>query len=672
MIETRMNPWTVDRLAQELLGAAAILRGRMDASQYRDVISGLLVLKRVSDQPGILRVPDSAHWSHIAENEGKALGHVLNEALWELERSNPGVLNGALEALDFDRRTSRAELKALIHHFNRVSLNNDDLEFTDVVGRAYDRVLDEFADSAGKRGGDFFTPRSVVRLMVRLVQPEEGQSVYDPFAGSGGMLVQAKEYLDEYHEGGARLDLVGQEKNAGTWSTARLNLLLHGTPNSSVLCGDSLTDPLHTLADGQLRRFDRVLTNPPFSMNYEEQEVRYPERMAYGWTPGHGKKADLMNVQHVLAVLRPDGIGAVVTPHGVLFRGGTEKEIRKGIVEDQRLEAVIGIGPNVFHGTSIPACILVLRGTNGPPEGRRDQVLFINAEREVVTGRSQNRLEPENVEKIVSVFRDWADVPGFSRVVPLDEIADNDFNLNIRRYVDASPPSDPPLDVRAALYGGVPRSEVAAEAARFQAFGIDPRDLFRANGPDYLEFLPDGCEATAARIPILAAPREQEFMDRFSAWWEGTAPHISELAGTKRLLILRAPLLASLREQLLPMGILDRYQLTGAFAAWWSYRHEDLRSLADRGFAGVIDRWTRADVRPRDLPNVAARKQVLDVLGTDVLSRLDGLVTTQRQGLVDLYRSWGDRYETSLVDLERESEAAATRLDARLRQLGYT
>ena len=253
-------------------------------------------------------------------------------------------------------------------------------------------------------------------------------------------------------------------------SIARLNLLLNGVTDGSILCGDTLERPMHTLADGHLRLFDRVLTNPPFSMSYDKKELKYPERMKYGWT---SKQADLMNVQHVLAVLRPEGVGAIVTPHGVLFRGGAEAEIRQGILEDGRIEAVIGIGANVFYGTAIPACILVLRGENGLPEDRRGSVLFINAEREVASGRTQNRLEPAHVEKIVRTFRGWSEIPGFSRVVSLHEIAQNEFNLNIRRYVDASPPVEAPLDVRGALFGGVPRREVQAEVPRFRAFGID-------------------------------------------------------------------------------------------------------------------------------------------------------------------------------------------------------
>jgi type I restriction enzyme M protein len=666
-----MSPLTVTQLTQDLWGAADILRGRMDASEYLDIISGMLILKRASDQPGLLLVPDRAHWSHIVESGGRELGHTLNEALHRLKLSNQDVLNGVLEGIDFSKRLGPAELEALVNYFNQIPLGDNDLEFNDVLGPAYDRALRWFGDRAGKRGGEFYTPSSVIQLMVRLAQPQEGQSIYDPFAGSGGMLIQAKEYVDEYSGKGTALALFGQEKNASTCSIARMNLLLHGVTDGSVLCGDTLSEPLH-LVDGQLRLFDRVLTNPPFSMNYVARGKRYPELMRYGRVSEHGGKADLMNVQHVLAVLRPDGIGVVVTPHGVLFRGGTEAEIRRGIVEDDRLEAVIGIGANVFYGTAIPACILVLRGVNGQNTERRGSVLFINAEREVVTGRTQNRLEPSHVEKIVGVFRDWSEIPGFSRVVSLDEIANNDFNLNIRRYVDTSPPAEPPLDVRAALFGGVPRRDVEAEAPRFQVFGINPTDLFQTKDPEHLDFLPEGFEATARQIEGLAVPREQEFIGCCRRWWRGASSRIIEHAGTGQLMMLRNALMESFCAELLPARILDQFQLTGVFADWWFDRQDDLRSLDCRGFAGVIDRWaaTRGDRALRE-PEQLAHERVLNTFGDDLRSRVEKLVSAKRQALADTYRLWGERYATSLVDLEEQSEEAAARLKARLRELGY-
>lgn len=666
-----MRPLTVTQLTQHLLGAAAILRSKVDTPASVGIISGLLVLKRASDQPGILRVPECARWPHIAaSSRATQAGRELRDALQELERGNPDVLDGVLQNLDIPSGLGSADISALIDHFGQVSLRDDDLEFRDVVGRAYDRFIGRSGEMAGRRG-EFFTPRPVAELMVRLVRPEAGQSVYDPFAGSAGMLIQAREYVREHSGDDADVRLFGQEINASAWAIAQLNLLLHGVTDSSLLCGDTLTDPGHTAADGRLMLFNRALANPPFSMRYARKQVRYPERMRHGWTSEHGK-ADLMNIQHVLAILRPDGIGAVITPQGVLFRGGAEAEIRRGIVEDGRLEAVISLGPNVFQYTSIPACILVLRGTGGPPYERRGQVLFIDAEREMATGRTQNRLEPEAAEKIVDVFRDWPDIPGFSRAVSLQEIADNGFNLSVRRYVDTGLPAEPPPDVRAIISGGVPRREVEAQAGRFEVFGIDPGDLFQAGDAGYLDFPPEGYVAAAARIPDLVAPREQEIAVRCQSWWDKTGSRIAELAGEGRLLKSRSLLIAAFQAELLPAALLDRYQLSGVFAAWWSTWHDDLRALDQSGFQAVTGRWdTTGTGRTSRIPEDEARDRVLRRLGTDLCSRTQTLVAAERQKLADTYRSWGDRYATSLIHLEAQRDATAARLRSRLRELGY-
>ena len=231
-----------------------------------------------------------------------------------------------------------------------------------------------------RRDNEHNTPRPLAELMVRLVQPEPGQSVYDPFAGTAGILIKASEYVDDQGEGD--VEIYGQELDRYHWAAAKLNLLLHGVPNNRLLIGDSLNDPEPVTIDGTLMRFDRVLGRPPLARSYQQKQVRYPERMKYGWTSGHGR-ADLMYVQHALAALSPDGVGAMISPQGVLFRGGPEAEIRRGIVEDGRIKAVISLGSNVFQATSIPACILVLQGIDQRDSQDR-RVVFIDAEQEMV------------------------------------------------------------------------------------------------------------------------------------------------------------------------------------------------------------------------------------------------------------------------------------------------
>ena len=293
--------------------------------------------------------------------------------------------------------------------------------------------------------------------MVRLVDPQESMGIYDPCSGSGGMLIYARNHVAD--NGGDATDLVlaGQENNGTTWAISKMNMLLHGIRDADLRNNDTLTSPEHT-SGGELRRFDRVITNPPFSQNYDKASLTHTERFRYGYTPEGGKKADLMFLQHMLAVLKSDGIVATVMPHGVLFRGGAEGAIRRRIIEDDLLDTVIGLGPNLFYGTGIPAAILILRAKGSKRLERRGKVLFINADRDYGEGRAQNHLRPRDEEKITDTYRNFADVDGFAKIVTLNELADNDFNCNIRRYADNSPPPEP-HDVRAHLHGGVPIAE---------------------------------------------------------------------------------------------------------------------------------------------------------------------------------------------------------------------
>ena len=456
---------TLQQLESHLWGAADILRGKIDSSDYKHYIFGLLFFKRICDvweeeyeerlaqyndkaiaaDPDEHRfhIPKGAFWKDVRKHTTN-IGEHLNAAFHTIEDNNLR-LQGIFQDVDFNNkeRFPDATLEILLQHFEKHRLRNCDVE-PDILGNAYEYLIAQFADDAGKKGGEFYTPKMVVRLIVECLQPQDNMSIYDPTCGSGGMLLESIHYMERNGLNPRSVSLSGQEINLNTWAICKMNLFLHGIDDAKVLKGDTLRNPKHLQREGSksIKRFDRVLANPPFSLKSWGKEVWDAgdpySRDKYGCPPK--SYGDLAFVQHMIASLKPEGKLGVVLPHGILFRGGAEGRIREGILGDDLIEAVIGLAPNLFYGTGIPACVLIIN--RDKHSDRKGKVLFVHGAEEMVPGKNQNSLSDENVARLVEAYNAYKDEERFSRIVDLEEIEGNDWNLNIARYVDSTEPEE--------------------------------------------------------------------------------------------------------------------------------------------------------------------------------------------------------------------------------------
>lgn len=448
------------QLKQFLWRSADILRGRIDSSDYKKYIFGLLFYKRISDvwdeehknlmeefhDAEVARadynhrfqVPKDCQWGEI-QKQAEGIGVRLNEIFGKITNANSPKLDKIFDDLDFANKDKfpNETLQKLINHF---SLHNfgDNYISTDILGDAYEYLIEQFAADAGKKGGEFYSPREVERVIINILKPHEKDHIYDMTVGSGGFLLEAYHYLREKEdEKKARsLYLYGQEINLGTYAIAKINMFLHGLDSADIQRGDTLAEPRFLKPDDTLKTFDICVANPPYSIKEWADEIFKSD--SHGRLDGYEmppkKNADYAFVLHMVKSMNANGRAGIVLPHGVLFRSGTEAKNRTRLIENDLIEAVIALPAKLFYGTGIPVAVIIFN--KNKPENHKNKIFIIDAEKDYEEGKNQNRLRKRDIEKIVSAFDDYKDIEKYARMVDMEELKENDFNLNVRRYVE--------------------------------------------------------------------------------------------------------------------------------------------------------------------------------------------------------------------------------------------
>ena len=458
MQNTTKEKVTLSQLEQYLSKAAWILKGPVDAADFKSYIFPLLFFKRISDVydeewqnalkesegdkeyaslPEFHRfiIPEDCHWRNVRETTVN-VGQAIEKALRGIEQSNQAMLFGIFGDTQWANKNKLSDhlLINLIEHFSQYTLSRANVD-PDLLGQSYEYLIKHFADLTNKKAGEFYTPRSVVHLMGLITDPHEGESIYDPACGTGGMLMESINHLKENNEDFRTLKLYGQEKNLTSSSIARMNMFLHGLDDFQIVRGDTLRQPAFFEGD-ELQNFDCVIANPPFSLSDwgAEYWVNDPFGRNIAGVPPQGN-GDMAWIQHMIKSMKSkSGRMAVVLPHGALFRKGAEGKIRQALLEMDLLEAVIGLGPNIFYGTQLAASVLIFRSNK--QNDRKNKLIFIDASDQIRVGRAQNYLEPEHVNQIYNWYKDGIDVENYVKVTSIKNIKDNDFNLNIPLYVE--------------------------------------------------------------------------------------------------------------------------------------------------------------------------------------------------------------------------------------------
>ena len=596
------------------------LRGGMDASQYKDYILTLLFMKYISDKAATdpyadINVPEGGSFSDMVALIGnKDIGEKINVIIGAFAEEND--LNGVIDLADFDDssklgsgKEKQDRLSALVAIFNDLNLSANRVGGDDLLGDAYEYLMRHFATESGKSKGQFYTPAEVSRVMAKVIgigpDTQQDETIYDPTCGSGSLLLRA---TDEAPRG---LSIYGQEKDNATHALARMNMILHDNAAADLRQGNMLAAPDFT-ENNRLKTFDFAVANPPFSdkawTNGLTPDNDVYNRFEYGVPPA--KNGDYAFLLHFIMSLKSRGKGAIILPHGVLFRGNREADIRRELIRRGYIKGIIGLPANLFYGTGIPACILVIDKERADT---RYGIFMINASKGFLKDGNKNRLRAQDIHKIVSIFNEQTELPRYSRMVPISEIADpaNDYNLNIPRYIDASEPEDL-HDLDAHLNGGIPDTDIDALNNYWMVFPTLRNALFKANGrPGYSDPL---VETQQVKTTILTHPEfnayQQQVNAVFEAWREGHEPLLLRIdVGT-----IPRKIVETLSEDLLELfdalPLLDPYDVYQKLMDYWDeVMQDDVYLIAADGWvAAAKPRGIIQDKQVKENPDLVIKK----------------------------------------------------------------
>ena len=578
------------------------LRGGMDASQYKDYVLTMLFVKYVSDKyagnpNSLIEIPTGSSFDDMVKLKNQPdIGDKINKQILRPLFSANG-LEGIIELADFnddDKLGSDKEkvdtLTKLVAIFENPALNfkNNRAEDDDVLGDAYEFLMRHFATESGKSKGQFYTPSEVSRILAKVIKVHEAEkpsfTAYDPTCGSGSLLLKVAE------ESPNGLTLYGQEKDIATKGLAIMNMWLHGNPEASIAGKNTISDPQFKENDGSLKRFDFVVANPPFSVKNWTNGIS-PMDDVFNRFRGYGippeKNGDYAFLLHILGSMKSTGKGAVILPHGVLFRGNAESEIRKNIIQRKWIKGIIGLPANLFYGTGIPACIIVLDKSNTE---ERKGVFMIDASKGYIKDGNKNRLREQDIHKIVDVFNSESEVERFSRFVTFEEIEKNEFNLNIPRYIDTQEEEDI-QDLQAHLSGGIPNRDIEGLNAYWKVYGSLKKELFEPLRDGYSKLRVD---SSKIKETIFSHPEFTSYSDDlervFNFWKDKIYPILNQIDGSTAPKRFIHQITEELLKQYHNKDLVDSYNVYQHVMDYWN------ETLKDDVYLVVEDGWT-ANVR---------------------------------------------------------------------------